>query len=307
MAGHRRSWNSFRAFRFHSVASHAVPSRHSHVGCLRQPRSLGRGGVFAWSCRGWPRLLLSYGSPQATGVRALPRRASWARCEVPAVDLELLRQGTCWRTGSFAGSRPRGRTAPGIHVALRYQVHCHMPELHTAPTKEKRWGCEKNNNHWPIREQWSHNRTTWPKTSVCCMSVDLAYKHSGKESARRRVPRYSPNYHRECIQCKAWFFRIQARGLCINGRAIHHSHSLAWRRGILFCQTCGAFTVRRVGLLARPCQLKVSSGTTRRYLNGLMDGTKSPLPNGEWPQIDTENMQLHILNGMKSCDISFLL
>ena len=30
------------------------------------------------------------------------------------------------------------RAAPGIHVALRYQVHCHMPELHTAPTKEKR-------------------------------------------------------------------------------------------------------------------------------------------------------------------------
>ena len=91
------------------------------------------------------------------------------------------------------------------------------------------------------------------------------------------------------------FYRINHGGLTINSKIIHRSHQLAWRRGILFCVQCGAYTHKRVGNLSRQCFMKVPSSTTRRILNNLIEGTKSPLVGGHWPA-DDDTPPIHILS-----------
>ena len=110
-----------------------------------------------------------------------------------------------------------------------------------------------------------------------------------------RCPGTHPEVIENAFTSRNEFLRISHDGLTINSKLIHASHNLSWRRGILFCITCGSYTHRRVGNLSRQCIMKVPSSTTRRILNKLIDGTRSPLPGGHWPTEDA-NPPLHIFS-----------
>ena len=110
-----------------------------------------------------------------------------------------------------------------------------------------------------------------------------------------RCPGTHPEVVENAFTIRNMFYRINHKGLIINGNIIHGSHQLAWRRGILFCMQCGVYTNKRVGNLAHQCLMKVPSSTTRRILNQLIDGSKSPLVGGQWPQ-ESDQPPLHILS-----------
>ena len=77
--------------------------------------------------------------------------------------------------------------------------------------------------------------------------------------------------------------RIRTSNLAINGREVHPSHCLAWKRGVLFCSVCGYHAVKKIVRLHDRCRLKVPNEAIRRHLNGIYLG-KSPTSSGRWPQ-----------------------
>ena len=76
--------------------------------------------------------------------------------------------------------------------------------------------------------------------------------------------------------------RIRTSNLEINGREVHPSHCLAWKRGVLFCSSCGCYAVKRIVRLRDRCRMKVPNETVRRHLRGIYLG-KSPTSSGKWP------------------------
>ena len=121
-----------------------------------------------------------------------------------------------------------------------------------------------------------------------------------KNTPKSKIPNdRCPGTHPEIIENafthRNLFYRINHGLLTLNSKVIHRSHQLAWRRGILFCTQCGSYTHKRVGNLSKPCLLRVPSNTTRRILNGMIEGTKSPLAGGAWPA-DDNTPPIHILS-----------
>ena len=76
--------------------------------------------------------------------------------------------------------------------------------------------------------------------------------------------------------------RIRTSSLVVNGREVHPSHSLAWKRGVLFCRVCGYHSVKIVRLHDK-CPMKVPNEAIRRHLTGIYRG-KPPTSNRRWPQ-----------------------
>ena len=126
-------------------------------------------------------------------------------------------------------------------------------------------------------------QSTWSKSTPKSKLPDI------------RCPGTHPEVIENVFTIRNMFYRINHGGLTINSKIIHRSHQLAWRRGILFCVQCGAYTHKRVGNLSRQCFMKVPSSTTRRILNNLIEGTKSPLVGGHWPA-DDDTPPIHILS-----------
>ena len=121
-----------------------------------------------------------------------------------------------------------------------------------------------------------------------------------KSTPKYRIPDdRCPGTHPEVLENtftqRNLFYRINNGGLTLNSKRIHRSHQLAWRRGILFCMQCGSYTHKRVGNLSKPCLLRVPSKTTQRILNGMIEGTRSPLLGGIWPAED-DVPPIHILS-----------
>ena len=79
--------------------------------------------------------------------------------------------------------------------------------------------------------------------------------------------------------------RIRTSNLEINGRQVHPSHCLAWKRGVLFCSVCGYHAVKKIVRLHDKCRMKVPNETVRRLLKGIYHG-RSPTTNRKWPQED---------------------
>ena len=52
---------------------------------------------------------------------------------------------------------------------------------------------------------------------------------------------------------------IKHDALHINGRAIHASHRLAWREGLLYCSKCGYYSTGVVRKLAQRCPLRLQT------------------------------------------------
>ena len=79
--------------------------------------------------------------------------------------------------------------------------------------------------------------------------------------------------------------RIRTSSLVVNGREVHPSHSLAWKRGVLFCRVCGCHSVKKIVRLHDKCPMKVPSEAIRRHLTGIYRG-KPPTSSRRWPQED---------------------
>ena len=109
------------------------------------------------------------------------------------------------------------------------------------------------------------------------------------------VPEHIRRFLRMPLPTETCFIALIMGGLTLNSKRIHRSHQLAWRRGILFCTQCGSYTHKRVGNLSKQCLLRVPSNTTRRILNGMIEGTRSPLLGGIWPAED-DVPPIHILS-----------
>ena len=77
--------------------------------------------------------------------------------------------------------------------------------------------------------------------------------------------------------------RIRTSNLAVNGREVHPSHSLAWKRGVLFCRVCGYHSVKKIVRLKDKCRMKVPNEAIRRHLTGIYLG-RPPTSNGRWPQ-----------------------
>ena len=77
--------------------------------------------------------------------------------------------------------------------------------------------------------------------------------------------------------------RVRTSNLAVNGREVHPSHSLAWKRGVLFCRVCGYHSVKKIVRLKDKCRMKVPNEAIRRHLTGIYLG-RPPTSNGRWPQ-----------------------
>ena len=73
----------------------------------------------------------------------------------------------------------------------------------------------------------------------------------------------------------------EATGMIFRGVAIHPSHLLRWKRGVLYCARCGSYSARRVRGLRDVCIGKPT--TSKRYgLRRILSG-KTPAPGMKWP------------------------
>ena len=57
-----------------------------------------------------------------------------------------------------------------------------------------------------------------------------------------------------------------------NGHTLHHSHALHWHRGIIFCNKCGNYSVKKVVNLALKCPLKCKGAYGTNVLKRLRGG-----------------------------------
>ena len=71
----------------------------------------------------------------------------------------------------------------------------------------------------------------------------------------------------------------------MNGRPIHPSHSLAWKKGVLFSRVCGYHSVKKIVRLHDKCLMEVPSKAIGRHLTGIYRG-KPPTSMRRWPQED---------------------
>ena len=78
---------------------------------------------------------------------------------------------------------------------------------------------------------------------------------------------------------------IRTSSLVVNGRQVHPSHSLAWKRGVLFCRVCGYHSVKKIVRLHDRCPMKVPSKAIGRHLTGI-DRGKPPTSSRRWPLDD---------------------
>jgi hypothetical protein len=84
----------------------------------------------------------------------------------------------------------------------------------------------------------------------------------------------------------------QGTGLIHNGQALHPSHAFKWHRGIIYCSTCGNFSVKKVVNLATQCQMKCIGSYGTNVLKRLQAG-KVPYPGCKFP-VDTDTCPAHI-------------
>jgi hypothetical protein len=66
------------------------------------------------------------------------------------------------------------------------------------------------------------------------------------------------------------------------GKKLHHTHRLAWKRGVFYCVNCGGYSINRVGALVKECRMKCSA----RNSQALTDINNDICPShiGHWPR-----------------------
>ena len=85
----------------------------------------------------------------------------------------------------------------------------------------------------------------------------------------------------------------EATGMIFRGVAIHPSHLLRWKRGVLYCARCGSYSARRVRGLRDVCIGKPT--TSKRYgLRRILSG-KTPAPGMKWPAHEHDKPPFHFL------------
>jgi hypothetical protein len=75
---------------------------------------------------------------------------------------------------------------------------------------------------------------------------------------------------------------IENEGLHINGRSIHGSHCITWKRGLLYCSKCGYYTTGVVRNLGLPCPMKPPNPAQGRMLTRIGKDL-FPTTDGKWP------------------------
>ena len=78
---------------------------------------------------------------------------------------------------------------------------------------------------------------------------------------------------------------IENEGLHINGRSIHESHKMTWKRGLLYCSECRYYTTGVVRNLSLPCPMKPPNPAQGRMLTRISRDL-FPVSGGKWPQPD---------------------
>ncbi len=125
--------------------------------------------------------------------------------------------------------------------------------------------------------------TRWPETAPASGERAARAQKSattpGDDGDENHIMRRTDKGHFECVVCRKIAYsaggarRLQTSvcGGAIHG-AIHESHSIKTSHGIVWCQHCGAYSMRWPRQLLSPCRRKPNSSAQRNVLRRLLQG-----------------------------------
>ena len=87
-----------------------------------------------------------------------------------------------------------------------------------------------------------------------------------------------------CLPKKATAKPETPLSVVLANKEAHPSHHLAWRRGLTFCWTCGAYGVQKMHALSRECRRLADTDRRRKGFGAGL----TPKSGVEWPEPEDE-------------------